>query len=53
MSANQEPVLLSSDDNGVRTLTLFATADSTEAYAAFADKRESSFTGRWAVPRSE
>jgi enoyl-CoA hydratase/carnithine racemase len=32
----------------------FATADSTEAYAAFADKREPVFTGRWAVaPRSE
>lgn len=31
----------------------FATADSTEAYAAFAEKRAASFTGRWAVPRSE
>jgi 2-(1,2-epoxy-1,2-dihydrophenyl)acetyl-CoA isomerase len=32
----------------------FATADSTEAYAAFAHKREAAFTGRWAVPpRSE
>src|ERR1700742_5399983 len=31
----------------------FATADSMEAYAAFADKREPDFTGRWAVPRSE
>ncbi|MBV8928069.1 MAG: enoyl-CoA hydratase/isomerase family protein [Mycobacteriaceae bacterium] len=40
----------------------FATADSVEAYAAFADKREPTFTGRWAVsahatstktPRSE
>ena len=32
----------------------FATADSTEAYAAFAEKREPVFTGRWAVaPRSE
>ncbi len=31
----------------------FATADSMEAYAAFADKREPAFTGRWAVPRSE
>lgn len=32
----------------------FATADSTEAYAAFAEKREPAFTGRWAVvPRSE
>jgi len=32
----------------------FATADSTEAYAAFAQKREAAFTGRWAVPpRSE
>ena len=28
----------------------FATADSTEAYAAFAEKRAPSFTGRWAVP---
>jgi 2-(1,2-epoxy-1,2-dihydrophenyl)acetyl-CoA isomerase len=28
----------------------FATADSTEAYAAFAAKREASFTGRWALP---
>ena len=32
----------------------FATADSSEAYAAFAQKREAAFTGRWAVPpRSE
>jgi 2-(1,2-epoxy-1,2-dihydrophenyl)acetyl-CoA isomerase len=32
----------------------FATADSTEAYAAFAEKREPAFTGRWAIaPRSE
>ncbi len=32
----------------------FATADSTEAYAAFAQKREAAFTVRWAVPpRSE
>jgi 2-(1,2-epoxy-1,2-dihydrophenyl)acetyl-CoA isomerase len=32
----------------------FATADSTEVYAAFAEKREPVFTGRWAVaPRSE
>ena len=32
----------------------FATADSTEAYAAFAERREPVFTGRWAVaPRSE
>ena len=32
----------------------FATADSTEAYAAFAQKREAAFTGRWGVPpRSE
>jgi 2-(1,2-epoxy-1,2-dihydrophenyl)acetyl-CoA isomerase len=31
----------------------FATADSVEAYAAFAEKREPAFTGRWAVPRSE
>jgi enoyl-CoA hydratase/carnithine racemase len=31
----------------------FATADSIEAYAAFAEKRESTFTGRWAVTRSE
>lgn len=32
----------------------FATADSTEAYAAFAAKREAVFTGRWAVrPGSE
>jgi 2-(1,2-epoxy-1,2-dihydrophenyl)acetyl-CoA isomerase len=31
----------------------FATADSMEAYAAFAEKREPVFTGRWAVPRSE
>jgi enoyl-CoA hydratase/carnithine racemase len=28
----------------------FATADSAEAYSAFADKREPTFTGRWAVP---
>ncbi|HZU49205.1 MAG TPA: enoyl-CoA hydratase-related protein, partial [Mycobacterium sp.] len=31
----------------------FATTDAAEAYAAFAEKREPSFTGRWAVPRSE
>jgi enoyl-CoA hydratase/carnithine racemase len=32
----------------------FATADFTEAYAAFAEKREPAFTGRWAAPpRSE
>lgn len=31
----------------------FATVDSTEAYAAFAEKRVPSFTGRWAAPRSE
>jgi len=31
----------------------FATADSTEAYAAFAQKRDPEFTGQWAVPRSE
>ncbi|WP_326656028.1 enoyl-CoA hydratase/isomerase family protein [Streptomyces sp. NBC_00385] len=28
----------------------FATADAPEAYAAFAEKREARFTGRWAVP---
>jgi enoyl-CoA hydratase/carnithine racemase len=28
----------------------FATADSVEAYSAFADKREPTFTGRWGVP---
>jgi 2-(1,2-epoxy-1,2-dihydrophenyl)acetyl-CoA isomerase len=32
----------------------FATADSMDAYAAFAEKRDAAFTGRWAVPpRSE
>jgi enoyl-CoA hydratase/carnithine racemase len=31
----------------------FATEDSAEAYAAFAAKRDPSFTGRWAVKRSE
>ena len=32
----------------------FANADSAAAYAAFAEKREPVFTGRWAVaPRSE
>ncbi|OBG12971.1 enoyl-CoA hydratase [Mycolicibacterium celeriflavum] len=31
----------------------FATADSSEAYAAFAEKREATFTGRWAMSRSE
>jgi 2-(1,2-epoxy-1,2-dihydrophenyl)acetyl-CoA isomerase len=32
----------------------FATADSGEAYAAFAEKRQAEFTGEWAVPpRSE
>ena len=31
----------------------FATADGREAYAAFAERREPSFTGRWAVSRWE
>jgi enoyl-CoA hydratase/carnithine racemase len=31
----------------------FATVDSAEAYAAFAEKRDASFTGQWAVKRSE
>jgi enoyl-CoA hydratase/carnithine racemase len=31
----------------------FGTDDSREAYAAFAEKREPSFTGRWALSRSE
>lgn len=31
----------------------FATADAPEAYAAFAERREPSFTGLWAVSRSE
>ena len=31
----------------------FATADSIAAYAAFADNREPTFTGQWAVTRSE
>lgn len=31
----------------------FGTEDSAEAYAAFAAKREPSFTGQWAVKRSE
>jgi enoyl-CoA hydratase/carnithine racemase len=31
----------------------FATVDWAEAYAAFAEKRDASFTGQWAVPRSE
>ncbi|OBI40715.1 enoyl-CoA hydratase [Mycobacterium kyorinense] len=31
----------------------FATADAAEAYAAFAERRKPSFTGRWAVSRSE
>ncbi|MDV7354284.1 enoyl-CoA hydratase [Rhodococcus oxybenzonivorans] len=30
----------------------FATADAPEAYAAFAEKREPHFTGRWAVARA-
>ncbi|OBG27394.1 enoyl-CoA hydratase/isomerase family protein [Mycobacterium sp. 852002-51057_SCH5723018] len=30
----------------------FATADAAAAYAAFAERREPSFTGRWAVSRS-
>ena len=29
----------------------FATADASEAYAAFAEKRTPTFNGRWAVPR--
>jgi NAD(P)-dependent dehydrogenase (short-subunit alcohol dehydrogenase family) len=31
----------------------FATDDAREAYAAFAERREPSFTGRWALSRSE
>jgi len=31
----------------------FATVDSAEASAAFAEKRDPSFTGQWAVKRSE
>ncbi len=31
----------------------FATADAAAAYAAFAERSEPSFTGLWAVPRSE
>src|SRR5271156_5971167 len=31
----------------------FATVDTAEAYAAFAEKRDPSFTGQWAVKRSE
>jgi enoyl-CoA hydratase/carnithine racemase len=31
----------------------FATADAAAAYAAFAERREPSFTGRWALSRSE
>jgi enoyl-CoA hydratase/carnithine racemase len=31
----------------------FATEDAREAYAAFAERRDPSFTGRWAVSRSE
>jgi enoyl-CoA hydratase/carnithine racemase len=31
----------------------FATTDSTEAYAAFAAKRDAEFTGQWAVGRAE
>jgi enoyl-CoA hydratase/carnithine racemase len=31
----------------------FGTADAGEAYAAFAERREPSFTGRWAISRSE
>jgi enoyl-CoA hydratase/carnithine racemase len=31
----------------------FATVDAREAYAAFAERREPSFTGRWAVTRAE
>jgi len=31
----------------------FATMDAAEAYSAFAEKRKPSFTGEWAVPRSE
>lgn len=31
----------------------FATADAATAYAAFAERREPSFTGRWALSRSE
>ncbi len=40
--------------NEARAQTVnFATTDSAEAYAAFAERREPSFTGRWAVSRSE
>jgi enoyl-CoA hydratase/carnithine racemase len=31
----------------------FATVDSAEAYAAFAEKRDALFTGHWALSRSE
>ncbi|MCV7377724.1 enoyl-CoA hydratase [Mycobacterium alsense] len=31
----------------------FATADAAAAYAAFAERREPSFTGRWAVPNTQ
>ena len=31
----------------------FATADAATAYAAFAQRREPSFTGRWALSRSD
>lgn len=31
----------------------FATADAADAYAAFAQRREPSFTGRWALSRSD
>ena len=40
--------------NEARAQTVnFGTADSLEAYAAFAERREPSFTGWWAVSRSE
>lgn len=40
--------------NEARAQTVnFATTDAREAYAAFAEKRQPSFTGRWAVSRSE
>jgi hypothetical protein len=48
MSSSDEPVLLCGEANGVATLT-----DAPEAYAVFAEKRDPSFTGRWAVPRLE
>lgn len=58
MTAPGEPVLADSTlrdalANDARAqVGNFATADVAAAYAAFAERREPSFTGRWALSKS-